>query len=389
MKTLLLRPDSYTDAKCWDDLVYAFTGSLKNSSLDEIILLLHDTIPRPHGWRSKFVRPVSYNRLDEVPELLLSTTSSVLRTGGTPAHQQWPPLEAETGVESDANHDGQEQQKPIDIPEERIEDEEEAKAVVSGEDHEEEIDETRVNAVKVIQDAYRRHLERKRVGAARRIQVAYRRYLERKQAAAQKVQVAIRRYVERKQAGAAKKIQDAYRRHLERKRADAAGKIQAAYRCHLERKRTSAARKIQAAYRHCLERKQAAAARKTRDAYHCHLERKRVDAAKKIQVAYRFHSKEKSVNRVGIDAIQAHYWRLLRERSMEMEWSKDSQYHLLFRVPLGYILVCLDVIKTFVESERKEVTKRMMTEDNRDLEELMVTLDQYRCGTIDHITSRV
>ena len=365
MKTLLLRPNSYADAKCWDDLVYAFTGSLKNSSLDEIILLLHDTIPPPCGWRSKYVRLVSYNRLDEVPELLLSTASSVLRIGSIPAHQQWSPLEAETGVQPDGNHDGQEQQKPIDVPEERIEDEEGAEAVVSDRDHGEETYETRVNAVKVIQDAYCRHLERKRAGAARRIQVAYRRYLERKQAAAEKVQAAYRCHVEWKQADAAMKIQDAYRRHL-------------------ERKRTGAARKIQAAYRRYLERKQAAVARKIRDAYRSHLERKRVGAAKKIRAAYRFHLKQKSVNRVGIDAIQTRYWRLLRERSMEMEWSKDSQYYLLFRVPLGYILACLDLIKTFVESERKEVMKRMMTEDNRDLEELMEALNQYRCGSIDH-----
>ena len=338
----LLKSNSYIDAESWYDLEVAFTESLKNSSLDEIILLLHTSIPAPCGWRSEYVRPVFYNRLDEVPNLLLSTAPSVLRTGGTLTHQQRPHVVA-TGAQPDGNRDEEENQKCTDTPPETIADWEE-EVVTPGWDYEEEIDETEVNATKVVQDAYLRHLEWK-------------------QAAAKKIQAAYRRHLERKQAGAARKIQDAYRRHLERKRASAAGKIQIAYRRYLERKR-AAARRIQATCRR-------------------HLERKRTDAAGKIQAAYRFHLKQKSVNRVGIDAIQTHYWRLLRERSVEMEWSKDSQYHLLFRVPLGYILVCLDVIKAFAESERKEVIKRMMTGGSGDLEESMETLDQCRCGGVD------
>jgi len=87
--------------------------------------------------------------------------------------------------------------------------------------------------------------------------------------------------------------------------------------------------------------------------------------------------------RTTVDAIQTHYWDLLRKRSTEMEWSKDSQYYLLFRVPLGYILVCLDAIKTFVESER-EAKKRVMTEDDKHLVELMEALDRYRCDGVDY-----
>ena len=313
-KIFLLRSNSYTDAECWDDLVYAFTGSLKNSSLDEIILLLHDTLPRPSCWRSKNVRPVSYNRLGEVPKLLLSMAPSVLKAGSTPAHQRRPRVVIARGVQPDGNPDGQGQQKRVDVPEERIADGKEAE-VMFGRDHEEETDETQVNAAKMIQDAYRRHFERKWT-AAKKIQAAYRRHLERKQAgAARKIQDAYRRHLERKRASAAGKIQVVYRRHLERKRA-AARHIQATYRHHLERNRTGAAGKIQAAYRRHLERKRAAAAGKIRDAYRRYLERKRVDAARKIQTAYRFHLKQKNVNRVGIDAIQTHYWCLLRERSM-------------------------------------------------------------------------
>ena len=180
---LLLRPNSYANAKGWDDLIHAFAGPLKHSSLDEMILLLHTTIPSPREQQSEYIRPVSYDTLDEIPRLLLSMTPSIVRTS------------------------------------------------------------------------------------------------------------------------AARKIQAVYRRHWKRSE--------------------------------------------------------------------------------GIDAIQAHYWRLLRKRSTEMEWSEDLRYYLLFRVPLGYILVCLDVIKTFVESEKKEAKKRIMTEDDEHLVELMEALDRYRCDSVD------
>ena len=269
VKTLLLRSGSYAEAKCWDDLVYAFTESLKNSPFDEIILLLHTSIPGSHGWRSVFVRPVFYKRLDEVPKLLLSMAPNAFRNGTIPAHQQRPHVEAATEAQPDGDRDGQGQQESIDIPQERIADGKEAEAVLFGGDHDQEIDETRVNAAKAIQVVYRRHLEQKRARAARKIQAAYRRHLRRN-----------------------------------------------------------------------------------------------------------------SVIRRGIDATQAHYWHLLRRRSMEMEWSKGSRYYLLFRVPLAYILVCLDVIKVFVESEKKKAKKRVMTEEDRGLEELAEALRQHRCDSV-------
>ena len=260
---LLLRSNSYADAKCWEDLVYAFTESLKNSSLDEIVLLLHTAIPGSHGWRSKYVRPVSYDRLDEVPRLLLSMAPNTLRAGIVPAVQQQPRVEVATGEQPDEEHDEQGQPKHIDIPQERINDGKKVEVEASAGDHEQEI---RVNTAKTTQDAYRRHLEQKRADATRRIQAVYRHYLTRK-----------------------------------------------------------------------------------------------------------------SAIRKGIDATQAHYWQALRKRSMEIEWSKDSQYYILFRVPLAYVLVCLDAIKAAVEFKKKGAKKRMMTDDDKNLEESMGVLDQYRC----------
>ena len=121
------------------------------------------------------------------------------------------------------------------------------------------------------------------------------------------------------------------------------------------------------------------AAKTIQDAYRHHLEQKRAGAARKIQVTYRRHLTRKGAIRKGIGATQAHYWHTLRKRSMEIEWSKDSRYYLLFRVPLAYVLVSLDAIKASVESKKKEAKKRMMTEDDKNLEESMGVLDQYRC----------
>ena len=264
-RSLILRSNSYANAEGWDDLIHAFVEPLKNSSLDEIILLLHTATPGPDAPQPKHACQVFYNQLGEVPELLLSRTPSALRTDTTPTDEWWPPVRAATGVHPDNGHGGGGPQKRIQIPEERIMHGKEVEEAMPGDDHEEEIDKTQVNAAKVIQDAYHRHLEQKRARAARKIQVAYRRHL-----------------------------------------------------------------------------------------------------------------KGKAVVHDGIDATQARYWHLLHRRSMEMEWPKNSRYYLLFRVPLGYILVCLDTIKAFIELEKKQAKKRMMTEDHGGLEELMEALNQYK-----------
>jgi len=267
-KISLLRSSSYADAKDWDDLVHTFTEWLEDSSLDEIILLLHSTIPGPQQRPWKHARAVIYNQLGQVPRLLLSTPGA-LGAGTAPAYRQQPRIWAVTGAQSDSDYDRQWQHRHTDIPEVSIFDGWEADAEIYGVDNE-EIDETRVDAAKVIQDAYRRHLEWKLGPAARKIQRAYRRYLERKR-----------------------------------------------------------------------------------------------------------------IVRTGIDVAQARHWNLLRKRSMEMKWPKGSRYYILFRVPLAYILVCLEAIKPFLESERRVVRKRMVTEDPKGLEELMETFHRYRYDNVD------
>ena len=219
-----------------------------------MILLLQTKMPVPYRQQSEYVRPVSYNGLDKIPQLLLSTAPSTWKTGTTPPYQRRPRAAATTGAKpnDDYNRRGR---RSFGIPR-RAAYRRRREAIMFDEDEGEEIDETLANAAKAIQGAYRRHLKRKNVA------------------------------------------------------------------------------------------------------------------------------------RSGIDMTQAHYWQLLHKRSIEMGWSKDSRYYLLFRVPLAYILVSLDVVKEFVESEKKEAKKRMMAEGDQDLEELMEALDQRRCVGVDYTFNR-
>jgi hypothetical protein len=259
-------PDSYVHAKSWRDLESAFTKSLAGSSLDEMTLLLHDSIPGRYERRCNHVRPVIYGRLDEIPALLMADPN----VSSTPLYQQRSRVGVAMRAQPSCDYNGQGQR--ADMSRERIADENETgKGACSDGNHEQEFEERMVNAAKAIQDAYRRRLKQRRADAARKIQTAYRHYLERKSVVSQEV-----------------------------------------------------------------------------------------------------------------DAPQARYWYLLRMRSLGMEWSKGSRYYLLFRVPLAYILVCLDIIQAFVESEKKKAKKRVMTEDHRDLEELMKVLVHHRCDSVDY-----
>jgi len=53
------------------------------------------------------------------------------------------------------------------------------------------------------------------------------------------------------------------------------------------------------------------------------------------------------------------------------------------RDPLAYVLECLDVIKAFAESEKKEAKRRRGVESGEKLEELKETLNKHRCDGVD------
>ena len=248
--------------------MYAFTESLDHPFRDKMILLLHKTIPGPRGRWSEHVFPITYDKLDDVPKLLLSKAPDTLMSGITRDWQQQRPAEGGMEAQPEPHLGKQQRQKTVDAS---------WKAGVesnwAGMDRpdlhdEQEFDSGRVRAATVIQDAYR-----------------------------------------------------AYRRHFEQKR---------------------------------------------------------ISAARRIQVAYRHHLKRRNVVRKGINESQARYWRALRMRSREMEWSKDSRYYLLFRVPLGDILVCLDTIGAFFQSEKKEANKRMIEAQNKHHGEFLKAVNKYR-----------
>ena len=266
---LALRPNSYTDAKDWGDLMHALTETLTTSSSDEMILLLRYAASGQREGLPEHVHPVTYRSLNEVPELLLSNAPSVMRTIATRPRRQQPQVEPTTGVKPSGDHYEQGKQTPIDTPQEKLSDVQEAEVEPCDGDHEQDIDEIQVNAVKCTEDIDCHHSERERAVAARKIQAIYRRYLKRK-----------------------------------------------------------------------------------------------------------------NVVRKGMDETQAHFWHLLRKRSREMKWSKDSQYYLLFRVPLGDILVCLDVVGAFFESKKKDANERMGDIQNKELEELMEARNEYRYGGV-------
>ena len=125
-KISLLRPNSYANAKGWDDLVQAFIESLEHSSLDEMVLLLHVDIPGPYEHQTEYFRPVFYNTLEEVPHLLLSAAPSALRTSATSAHQERQRVEETTRAQPDGDQDGQAEEEHDKMPRERTSDETEA-----------------------------------------------------------------------------------------------------------------------------------------------------------------------------------------------------------------------------------------------------------------------
>ena len=104
----------------------------------------------------------------------------------------------------------------------------------------------------------------------------------------------------------------------------------------------------------------------------------RVDAAKTIQGVYRRHLRRKDAVPKGIDVAQADRWRILCQSSKEMEWPKNSQYYILFRVPLGSILACLDTIAGFLSSEKGRANQKMKEAGGKDLEAAMEVFNKLK-----------
>ena len=131
---MLLRSDSYADANDWDEPVDAFTKSLRNSSLDEVVHLVHGALPVPDGRWSEYIRLVSYTELDRVSELLRSTVPNALEPVYTPTRQSRPHVSVKSREQPNGVDDRQGQQKNSEMSQGSIVDE--LVAVIPGEDRE-------------------------------------------------------------------------------------------------------------------------------------------------------------------------------------------------------------------------------------------------------------
>ena len=77
-----------------------FTKSLSDSTLDEMILLLHSEAPKPQGWVSRYVGTVIYEKVEEIPDLLrvkaaggADTRAPADPTPGGPLLEPGPPVD--------------------------------------------------------------------------------------------------------------------------------------------------------------------------------------------------------------------------------------------------------------------------------------------------------
>ena len=102
----------YADAPDWRELVNVFMKSLSDSTLDEMILLLHSKAPKYRGSVSRHARTVFYENVEEIPDRL--HTKAAGRTETPVGPPSFPTPEGRTiGFKND---DGQE--KHPELPEE-------------------------------------------------------------------------------------------------------------------------------------------------------------------------------------------------------------------------------------------------------------------------------
>ena len=101
----------YADAYDWRGLVNVFTKSLSDSTLDEMVLLLHSKAPKYEAWVSRYVRIVMYENLEEIPDRLRAKAAG--RTDIRVSAD--PPRDFPTEPENDDD-----QQKHPGLPEEDV-----------------------------------------------------------------------------------------------------------------------------------------------------------------------------------------------------------------------------------------------------------------------------
>jgi len=136
-----------------------FTRSLADSTLDEMILLLHSRAPKFQGWVSRYVRTVKYDHIEEIPDRVRvkgtarADTRAPTGAPGFPTPEGYP-IEPE-------NDDGQ--QKHPDLPEEDVLNPSDGETPVDNDDQEEaSASPEEIQAALKIEAAYRRVITRKK-----------------------------------------------------------------------------------------------------------------------------------------------------------------------------------------------------------------------------------
>ena len=140
-----------------------FTRSLSDSTLDEMILLLHSRAPKYQGWVSRYVRTVMYEKIEEIPDRVRAKAMG-------PADMR-APADPPPGFPTEPDNDSQ--QKHPDLPEEDVLNPSAGGPPVDNGDQEEaSASPEEIRAALMIEAAYHRVMTRKKevlkgVGAAR------------------------------------------------------------------------------------------------------------------------------------------------------------------------------------------------------------------------------
>lgn len=149
----------YADAFDWRGLENVFTKSLSDSTLDEMVLLLHTRAPKYRGWVSRYVRIVMYEKIEEIPDRL--------RTKATGRIDTRVPVEPPPGFQTTEerpiepeNDDGQ--QKHPDLPEEDVLNSSDGEHPVDGGQEEVSASPEEIRAALTIEAAYHRVMTQKK-----------------------------------------------------------------------------------------------------------------------------------------------------------------------------------------------------------------------------------
>jgi hypothetical protein len=160
----------YAEATDWWGLVMVFTKWLADSSLDEIILLLHSRAPKYQGWVSRYVRTVMYGSIEEIPDRLRAKAASYTDPHAPVDSSPNPP--PPSGHQAELENDDGQQKLPV-LPEEDVLNQSGGEAPVdNGGQEDVPASPEEIQAVLVIGSAYRRVITRKKevlkgIGATR------------------------------------------------------------------------------------------------------------------------------------------------------------------------------------------------------------------------------